>query len=96
MGDFYYIVYSDEQKKIYWFMRKEKADDANLRAMQRYMQNHKKMLLAKEIFLTKPIANKIKALLAIDAMWAALEIIKKENPNALSIEYPDSPVLYKS
>jgi hypothetical protein len=96
MGELYYILYSDEQKKIYWFMRKEKADNANLRAMQRYMQNHKKTLLAKEIFLTDPIANKIKALLAIDSMWAALEIIKRENPNALSIEYPDSFVLNKS
>ena len=50
MGDLYYIVYCDEQKRIYWFMRKEKADNANRKAIQRYMENHKKDIFGQEIF----------------------------------------------
>jgi len=53
-------------------------------------------LIGNEIYLSQHNATKIKALLAIDAMWAALELIEKENPNAIPIEYPDSPVFYKS
>jgi len=96
MGELYYVIYSEDSKKIYWFMRKEKADSANLRAMKRYIDNHRKPLFAKEIYLSTKNATKVKALLAINSMWAALELIKKENPNAISIEYPDSPMLHSS
>jgi hypothetical protein len=96
MGELYYIVYSEKLRKIYWFMRKEKADKANLLAMRRYINTSKSPLIGNEIYLSQHNATKIKALLAIDAMWAALELIEKENPNAIPIEYPDSPVFYKS
>ena len=62
MCEFYYIVYCDEQKRIYWFMRKEKADNANLRAIQRYIENHKKEIFGQEIFLTEEKASKVKNL----------------------------------
>lgn len=94
MGDLYYIVYCDEQKRIYWFMRKDKADDANLRAIQRYIENHKKDIFGQEILLKEDKANKVKQLLAKNSMWAALEIIKKENPNASPIQYPEGNGFY--
>jgi hypothetical protein len=35
-------------KKIYWLVAKEKVDNANLKAMQKYIQNHKKTFLDKK------------------------------------------------
>ena len=88
MVDFYYLVYSDASKKIYWFMKKEAADIANLKAIYRFTKNHKEDLVAEEISLSDKKATKVKSLLATNSMWAAIEIIKKENPNATPIEYP--------
>ena len=75
-------------------MRKEKADNANLRAIQRYIENHKKEIFGQEIFLTEEKASKVKNLLAKNSMWAALEIVKKENPNALPIQYSEGNGLH--
>jgi hypothetical protein len=92
MDDSYYIVYSNIQKRIYWFMKKQKADNANLKAIKNYIENHKKEIIGQEIFLNKEKADKIKYLLAKNSMWAALEIIKKENPNAIPIKYDENLV----
>jgi len=95
MGELYYIIYSEELRKIYWFMRKEKADKANLNAMQRYENTSKTPVIGKEIYLSQNNATKIKSLLGKNQMWAALELIEKENPNAILIEYPNNPWLHK-
>lgn len=92
MDNLYYIVYCDIQKRIYWFMKKQKANNANLKAIKSYIENHKKEIIGQEIFLNKEKADKIKHLLAKNSMWAALEIIKKENPNAIPIQYEESLV----
>ena len=94
MGNLYYIVYCNEQSRIYWFMLKEKADNANLKAIQRYIENHKRNILGQEIYLSENKANKVKHLLAKNSMWAALEIIKKENPNAIPIQHSDGSFLH--
>ena len=88
MGESYYIVYSKELEKIYWFMRKEKADQANLFAIKQYVENHKQLLFAEEIFLNTKNATLVKSLLK-DNGSMALELIRSENEDAVSIQYPD-------
>ena len=57
-------------------------------------KNHKKDIFGQEVSLKEDKANKVKQLLAKNSMWAALEIIKKENPNALPIQYSEGNGLH--
>lgn len=89
MSEPYYIVYSEESDRIHWFVRKEKADLANLLAIKRYVENYKEPLLAQEILLSSKDEAFVKSVFVKDNS-AALALIRAKNPIEVPISYPNN------
>ena len=70
-------------------MQKKRANLANLLAMKSYVDNHKELLSAEEIFLSTKNAISVKFYLGEDSS-IAIKLIKIENPDETPIEYPDN------
>lgn len=87
MTETYYVLH--DQKRIHWFLKKEKADERNLQAIKNHIQNFPD-LIAKEISLTKELEKKIKNLL-LKSSKKAIELIEAIEITKL-IQFPEEQI----
>ena len=81
----YYTLY--DQKRIHWFLKKEKTDERNLKAIKNHIKNFPD-IIAKEVLLTEELERKIKNLL-LKSSRKAIELIEATNIISKPIEFPE-------
>jgi ribosomal protein L15 len=76
-----------DQKRIHWFLKKEKTDERNLQAIKNYIRNFPN-IIAKEILLTGELERKVKSLL-LKSSKKAIELIEATTIISKPIEFPE-------
>ena len=81
----FYILY--DNNRIHWFLKKEKADKRNLRAIKGQIDSLPE-IVAKEVYLNKRQEIQIKRML-LKPSEEIIFLLETEKPPAKPIDYPE-------